>query len=479
MTSTVRAVVYARISVDPDKDKHANGGAGIDRQIERCELLAAAREWDLIRDPLIDNDRSAFSGKTRPAFDELMGMIDRREVGAVVVWHIDRLCRRVSELVDIARLCLSSGVRIASVSGDIDFSSPSGRLFATILIAVAEYESAHKGERQAAAYEQLAGQGHRHYGPRTFGYVNGKQDDDGARNGQRFVMVVQPDEAAAVQWAAEHVIAGGSIAGVVREWTRRGVTPTRSGGKWTRSSVLTILANPAIAGLRARNGEIVGPAKWEPVISEQLWRAVQAVLASPERKRVRGTRTLLGGIGCCGCGCVLQGAVDSKGRHVYRCNRAARGDRPGPHCVQQQAPVNDWVTEVIVARLSRSDLAEVVVPKRDLTPLYREAEAIRANLEELAADRALNRITHRQMLVANERANARLDEITAQISKASQGSVLAVFDGGQPAREVWERLDLSKQRAVLDALCSVVVLPAGRGRREFDRETVQITPRNV
>jgi DNA invertase Pin-like site-specific DNA recombinase len=478
MSATVRAVIYARISHDPDKDKHEDGGASIERQIKHCDMLAAAREWELIREPLIDNDRSAFSGKARPRFTELMGMMARKEIDAVLVWHIDRLCCRMDELVDIAKVCLNSKIKIATVHGDFDFSSPVGKLFATILIAVAEYERAHKGTRQVAAYEQLAEMGHRHYGPRSFGYTNGKKADDTARHGQRFILEIEPDEAAAIAWAAQHVIAGGSIAEVMREWTRRGVSPTRSGRRWTRSSVLTILRNPAIAGLRAHNGVIVGAGQWEPVISEQMWRGVQAVLASPERKRVRGTRTLLGGLGLCQCGNVLQGAVTPKGKHVYRCNRATRGDRPGPHCLRDAAAVDNRVTVAIIARLAQPDLVELTRPAApDLAALHTEATAIRENLDSLAADRALGLITRSQMLTASVRANERLDEIEAKLAAASADNVLAPFSSAESAQEVWHSLDLSRQRAVIDALCeSITILASGPGRR-FDADTIQITPR--
>ena len=48
-------------------------------------MLAQAREWELVHEPLVDNDISAFNGKHRPAFTELMGMIGRREVDAVLI----------------------------------------------------------------------------------------------------------------------------------------------------------------------------------------------------------------------------------------------------------------------------------------------------------------------------------------------------------------------------------------------------------
>ena len=51
------------------------------------------------------------------------------------------------------------------------------------------------------------------------------------------------------------------------------------------------------------------------------------------------------------------------------------------------ASVDEWVSEVIIARLSRPDLADLCTPRRpDLTPLHREAASIRRNLDEMAGD---------------------------------------------------------------------------------------------
>ena len=78
------------------------------------------------------------------------------------------------------------------------------------------------------------------------------------------------------------------------------------------------------------------------------------------------------------------------------------------------------------------------------------------------------------MLAATERGNARLAEITAQLAAAAESSALAPFTAGASARTVWDGLDDSRRRAVIDALCTVVVHPAGRGARIFDPATVDI-----
>ena len=58
----VRAGIYTRISWDPDGQR-----AGVERQRVDCEALCADRGWQIAR-YFEDNDRSAYSGKRRPAY---------------------------------------------------------------------------------------------------------------------------------------------------------------------------------------------------------------------------------------------------------------------------------------------------------------------------------------------------------------------------------------------------------------------------
>lgn len=94
--------------------------------------------------------------------------------------------------------------------------------------------------------------------------------------------------------------------------------------------------------------------------------------------------------------------------------------------------------------------------------LREEAAAIRRNLEEMAADRALGVITRAQMLAGTGRANVRLGEIEAGLERAGRENVLAPLVAAQNAAAVWEDLDLSRQRAVIRTLMTITVLPPGR-----------------
>ena len=74
----------------------------------------------------------------------------------------------------------------------------------------------------------------------------------------------------------------------------------------------------------------------------------------------------------------------------------------------------------------------------DVVALREEAAAIRRNLEEMAADRALGLITRPQLLAATGRANLRLDEIGTELEHAARENVLAPLVAAENAAEVWE-----------------------------------------
>ena len=79
------------------------------------------------------------------------------------------------------------------------------------------------------------------------------------------------------------------------------------------------------------------------------------------------------------------------------------GTSPG-----RPAPVEDFIARLVTGRLSRPDAAgllEVPAGGPDVAGLREEAAAIRRNLEELAADRALGLIGRAQLLAAATRAN--------------------------------------------------------------------------
>ena len=112
---------------------------------------------------------------------------------------------------------------------------------------------------------------------------------------------------------------------------------------------------------------------------------------------------------------------------------------------RQAEPVEEFIEKLVIERLSRADAADLVAVQEggpDVVALREEAAAIRRNLEEMAADRALGLITRPQLLAATGRANIRLDEIGTELDHAARENVLAPLVAAENAAAVWADLDL-------------------------------------
>jgi DNA invertase Pin-like site-specific DNA recombinase len=94
-------------------------------------------------------DRQTGDNLDRPEFERLQAEIRRGEVSAVVCFKLDRLSRRMIDGLNVLTDWLTRGVRVVSVTQDLDFSGTVGKLIASTLFAVAEMEQETRRERQA------------------------------------------------------------------------------------------------------------------------------------------------------------------------------------------------------------------------------------------------------------------------------------------------------------------------------------------
>ena len=92
------------------------------------------------------------SGKSiqRPAFEQLQQAIFSGQIKTVVVWKLDRLSRRLKDGINVLADWCEQGVRIVSVTQQIDLTGPVGRMVASVMFGLAEIELEYRRERQAA-----------------------------------------------------------------------------------------------------------------------------------------------------------------------------------------------------------------------------------------------------------------------------------------------------------------------------------------
>jgi DNA invertase Pin-like site-specific DNA recombinase len=461
----MRAAVYLRQSRDQ------NGtGLAVARQREDCLKLCRDRDWDPIE--YVDNDVSANSGKKRPAYQRMLKDIEAGKLGAVVAWDLDRLHRRPIELEHFIDLADQHHLALATVSGDTDLGTDNGRLFARIKGAVAKAEVERKSARQRRAQLQAAERGLPAGGPRAFGY-------------ERDGLTVREPEAKALCNAYNSLLAGRSMVGIARDLDEAGFTTGRLGKRFNHSAARAVLINPRNAGLRAYRGNIVGPAVWPPIVDEDTWRAAHALLTDTERSRGPGgsaRKWLLGGLALCGrCDdgettvrVTYRGEMNANGQHVrsYRCVKSAHLTREANWC--------DWrVTERVIARLSRDDARDLLIDddREDLTQLRTEQSTLRIRLDQLAEAFSDGALTASQLRSGTELLRARLTDIEARMVHIDRAPLLADLVTAQDVRKAWESADLHRQRAVIDLLYVVTLLPRPPGRKPAELESVRMKPK--
>ena len=95
------------------------------------------------------------SGKTldRDAFKDLQSAIFNGQIKTVVVWKLDRVARSLQEGINTICDWCESGVRVVSVTQEIDLSGKVGQMVAAVLFGIADIEHEYIRERQAAGID--------------------------------------------------------------------------------------------------------------------------------------------------------------------------------------------------------------------------------------------------------------------------------------------------------------------------------------
>jgi len=319
----------------------------------------------------VDNDTSAFSGRTRPEYRRLLAEIATGKIDVVVSWAPERLHRSPRELEDFLELIERQDVGVETVkAGTWEVSTSHGRLVARMLGAVSRAESERTGERVSRAHQQAKDRG-LWRGPIPYGLrassVPGQPEPD-------------PEQARTVSDIIARVLHGDSLTRIAHDLNVAGIRPRR-GSTWTHTGIRRLIESPALGGLVNIDGEFK-QAKFHGVVEPTEWRSVRAVLQSrprAESRRPREQLTLLGGLLVC----ADHGHVCFGGNATHAPIYVAR--QPG-HCHVSvvRAAADDLVTAVVLERLSQPDAADLFHAERNLSAIEAEIDDLYARRDEIA-----------------------------------------------------------------------------------------------
>ena len=154
----MKAAAYARVST-------SNNGQDPEVQLRELREYVSRRGWNLAGE-YVDVGISGAKEK-RPELSRLMDEAHRRKFDAVIVWKLDRFARSVSHLLRALETFKALGIEFASLSEQVDTSTPTGKMVFTVLGAVAELERSLIAERVKAGLRNARAKGKKLGRPRV------------------------------------------------------------------------------------------------------------------------------------------------------------------------------------------------------------------------------------------------------------------------------------------------------------------------
>lgn len=232
-----RPVAYLRRS----NASAANGNGRVSFETQRTAVLemAARRgdpepelvvEWGVSGAAAVGTFGGTGRGGKRRAFGDLRASIADDRVSVLYSYSLSRLARSTRDLLDLAELCVAHRVPIRlAKEGDIDGTTPSGRLYLTVLAAVSTFEAEVSAERARDRNDNLRERG-AFIGRPPYGYLL----DDGR-------LLPDPVAAPTLKQVLRLYAKLKSPAKVARALNDAKV-PAPQGGKWGDGTVRRILA---------------------------------------------------------------------------------------------------------------------------------------------------------------------------------------------------------------------------------------------
>jgi site-specific DNA recombinase len=319
--------IWIRVSTD-DQAR----GESPEHHEARARMYADSRGWAVVE----VYNLAGVSGKSvmdHPETKRMLKDIRAGRITGLVFSKLARLARNTRELLDFADIFKAAGADLISLQEAIDTSTPAGRLFYTMIAAMATWEREEIGSRVAASVAVRAKLGKKLGGAAPFGYrYEGHQ------------LVPDPNEAPVVRQMYELFAVHGRVRTVCRLLNGAGHR-MRRGAKFGFTTVNRLLSDTTPNGRHRLNyaRSLGDKRKWvlkpesewtyltvEPIVSDDLWNRVNAMLTErrSSRKPAKKAKQLFSGVVYCDCGGKMYVPSNTPKYVCFACKKRPRNKIP-------------------------------------------------------------------------------------------------------------------------------------------------------
>lgn len=460
-----RVGIWVRVSTE-DQVK----GESPEHHERRARLYAEAKGWNVVELYRLD----ALSGKTvwdYPETKRMLADIKSGHITGLIFSKLARLARNTKELLDFAEMFRDCDADLISLAESIDTSTPAGRLFYTMIAAMAQWEREEIAARVAASVPIRAKMGKQLGGQAPFGYQ--------WKEGKLFP---EPTEGTIRKLMYELFREHERKKTVARILNERGYR-TRNGSLFTDTTITRLLRDPTAKGVRRANytiskdnkkaWELKPESEWvlhevEAIISEDLWNEVNAILDTQQEKGKRPARQvihLFAGLTYCGCGQKMYVPSNTPKYVCHGCrNKIPVVDLEG--VFHEQIKNFFFSTQEIAEHIGKAN-ATIHEKEELLLVLLKEQKRLTVEVDKLydlyqagAIDKAgfgtkYHPLAERQRQLEDEIPQVQAELDVLKISHLSQEEIIT---GARDLYSRWPELPQEEKRRIVEAITDRIVI---------------------
>jgi site-specific DNA recombinase len=393
MTSTKKAVIYARVSTE----EQAKEGFSINAQLTDMRRYADLYQMDII-DEYIDEGASGSKIEGRLEMKRLLKDASSKKYNVVLFYKIDRMSRNLKNALDIVDVFHKNNIEIITLKESIDTSTPAGKMFFNIMSSTAEFERDTIVERVKMGMTERAKQG-KFNGGLCLGYDSVNKH-----------LVINDAEALIVKEIFNLTEQGLGLKAITGRINEKGFKSKRN-KLFSTNAIKQILDNPMYIGKirfnqvvdwneKRRSGKnenfILADGEHEPIISQEQWDKVQNIRQKRSVKPSRSLEPYLlsGIIKCpvCGHGMVPSRSKGAAGQ-TYRYYVCGQYQNKGKEACRPHSIRADKAEQHVFEELSRivanpSTLKKIIKEtnnqrRHSMEPINEEIKQLKAKVSKV------------------------------------------------------------------------------------------------